>query len=127
MKIITTCFLILLICVYSGQLCFAQEEIVISNKLTQDDFVEALLTGAITSNCGMRGFPDHGATSLNPDTVIIKGINQNDHEATIHFMGRFKESIRTDEMPVVCEANLVRLESGEWIDSKNGSILKKNY
>jgi hypothetical protein len=103
----------------------AQEEIVTADKLTQGDIEEALLSGAITSNCGMRGFPDHGATSLNPDTVIIKGINQNDGEATIHFMGRFKESIRADEMPVVCEANLLRLDSGEWIDPNNGSILKK--
>jgi len=122
---ITTCFLVVLICLYSGQSCFAQEEIVTAEKLTQGDIEEALLSGAITSNCGMRGFPEHGATSLNPDTVIIKGINQNNGEATIHFMGRFKESVMADERPVVCEAFLQRLDTGEWMDPNNESILKK--
>jgi hypothetical protein len=112
-------------CLYSGQYCYAQDEIVTSDKLAKSDIESALLSGAITSNCGMRGFPDYGATSLNPDTVIIKGIYQNNGAATIHFMGRFKENIRADEMAVVCEANLLRLDSGEWMDPNNGSILKK--
>ena len=125
MKIITTCFFILSMCLYWGQYCYAQDEIVTSDKLAKDDIESALLSGAITSNCGMRGFPEHGATSLNPDTVIIKGIFQNDGAAKIHFMGRFLKSIRADEMTVVCEADLVRLDTGEWMDPNNGSILKK--
>ena len=125
MRTIAAFFLIALMLSYSGQYCFAQEEIVTADQLTQDDVEFALLSGAITSNCGMHGFPEHGATSLNPDTLIIKGIFQNDGTAKIHFMGRFLKSIRADEMPVVCEADLIRLKTGEWVDPNNGSILKK--
>ena len=72
----------------------------------------------------MSGFPDDGATSLNPDTVIIKGIFQDGSMATIHFMGRFKAGIHADERAAICEAELEHLDSGEWVDP-NGSILTK--
>ena len=127
MRIIAALFLIGFMMSYPVQNGFAQEEIVTAEQLTQSDIEYALLSGTITSNCGKRGFPDHGATSLNPDTIIIKGIFQKDGEATIHFMGKFKERIRADEMPVLCEAHLTRLESGEWVDFNNGRFLTKLY
>ena len=71
------------------------------------------------------GFPEHGATSLNPDTVIIKGIFQNENTARIHFIGKFKKNIRQDEMAVVCEEYLIRLDNGEWVDPNNDNILRK--
>ena len=125
MKITTTCFLIVLSCLYSVQLCLAQEQVVTAEKLTKEDVEKALLSGEITGNCSMRDFSGSSATSLNPDTVIIKGIYQKDGTAKIHFMGRVKRTIRADEIPVVCEADLERLESGEWMDPNNSSILKK--
>ena len=125
MKMAITCFLTAAVCLYSGPFCFAQGKTVTAEKLTQGDIKEALLSGAITSSCKMRGFSGSSATSLNPDTVIIKGIYQNDGKARIFFMGKFKKSIRADEMIMGCEANLVRLESGEWMDPDNGGILKK--
>jgi|GEM_PF-7072511 len=125
MKIIAAFFLIISICLYAGSNCFAQDETVTSDRLTIDDIDQALLSGAITSNCSLHGFPDQDAASLNPDTVIIKGIYQRDGEATIHFMGRFEKIIRADEAPVICEAHLQRLDSGEWLDPNNGYILEK--
>ena len=125
MRIITTVFWIVFMLCSSGQYCFAQEETVTAEQLTPGDVESALVSGVITSNCGMRGFPDDGATSLNPDTIVIKGIFQKEGEATIHFMGKFKKSIRDDEMPVVCEAHLTRLGSGEWVDFNNGRFLTK--
>ena len=124
MKVKAACFFVILMSFFSWQYCFAQDEIVTADKLTQDDVQNALLSGTIASNCGMSGFPEDGATSLNPDTVIIKGIYQDGNTANIHFFGRFKASIRTDERRVICESDLVHLESGEWVD-QNGSILKK--
>lgn len=124
MKRKATCFLMVLIFLLFWQNCFAREEIVIADKLTIDDIENALLSGAIASNCGMSGFPEHGATSLNPDSVIIKGIFQDGDAAKIHFMGRFKASIRADERAAICESDLMHLDSGEWVDP-NGSILKK--
>ena len=115
----------MLTCLYSGQLCFAQEQAVTAEKLTKDDVKKALLSGAITGNCSMKGFSGSSASSLNPGTVIIKGIYQENGSAKIHYMGRVKKSIRADEMPVVCEANLLRLDSGEWMDSTSGTVLKK--
>lgn len=126
MKFIATCSLIMSIFFYAGQFCFAQEGIVTAAKLTKGDVEKALLSGEITSKCQVRGLPDaSGAASLNPETVIIKGIYQKDGTAKIHFMGRFKKSIRADAMPVVCEADLQRLDSGEWMDSSSGALLKK--
>jgi hypothetical protein len=127
MRIIAAFFLIVFMLFFSGQYCFAQEETVIAEQLTKGDVESALLSGTITSNCGRRGFPDHGATSLNPDTIVIKGIFHKGNEATIHFMGKFKKSIRDDELPVVCEAHLTRLESKEWVDFNNGRFLTKTY
>jgi hypothetical protein len=124
MKITTTCFLIVLSCLYSAQLCFAQEKSVTAEKLTKGDVKKALHSGEIIGNCSMRGFSGSSVASLNPDTIIIKGIYQKDGEAKIHYMGRVQKSVRADEMPVVCEADLQRLDNGEWVD-RNGSILKK--
>lgn len=124
MKIPTTCFLIVLACLFSTHLCFAQGQAVTAAKLQRNDVKKALLTGEINGQCSMRGFSGSSAASLNPDTIIIKGIYQKDGEAKIHYMGRVQKSVRADEMPVVCEADLQRLNSGEWVDS-NGSILKK--
>ena len=125
MKIITTCFLIGLSCLYSVQLCFAEGQAVTAEKLTKDDVTNALLSGEITGNCSMRDFSGSSAISLNPGTVMVKGIYQKDGTAKIHFMGRVKSSIRADEIPVVCEADLDRLESGEWLDPNSGNILTK--
>ena len=125
MKLISACLLTVFICLTAWMSCLAQEKIVTADRLTRDDVENALLSGVITSNCGRRGFPNHGATSLNPDSLLIKGIFQKEGKATIHFMGRFKENIRADGMAVVCEAELQRLDSGEWMDPNNGSILKK--
>lgn len=127
MRILAAFFLIAFLFYFSGLSCFAQGETVIAEQLTQSDIEPALLSGAITSNCSMRGFPDHGATSLNPDSIVIKGIFQKNGEATIHFMGKFKKSIRDDELPVVCEAHLTRLESKEWVDYNNGRFLIKPH
>jgi hypothetical protein len=127
MRIITALFLIAFMLCFSGQYCFAQEETVTAERLTPSDIEPALLSGTITSNCGMRGFPEHGATSLNPESIVIKGIFQKDGEATIHFMGKFKKSVRADELPVVCEAHLTRLSSGEWVDLNNGKFLRKRH
>jgi len=125
MKIITTCFLLGLSCLYSVQLCFAEGQPVTSEKLTRADVTNALFLGEITGNCSMRDFSGSSATSLNPDTIIIKGIYQQDGTAKIHFMGRVKSSIRADEIPVVCEADLERLATGEWMDPNSGNILTK--
>jgi len=125
MKITTTCFLIVLSCLYSFQFCFAEGQPVTAEKLTKDDVTNALILGEITGNCSMRDFSGSSATSLNPDTIIIKGVYQTDGTAKIHFMGRVKSSIRADEIPVVCEADLERLENGEWMDPNSGIILTK--
>ena len=125
MKIATICFLIVFCCLYSVQLCVAEGQAVTAEKLTKGDVERALLAGEITGNCSMRDFSCSSATSLNPDSVIIKGIFQKDGTAKIHFMGRVKSSIRADEIPVVCEADLERLESGEWMDPNTGNILTK--
>jgi hypothetical protein len=125
MKMPTTCFLLVLSCLYSGQLCFAQEQSVTTEILTKGDVKKALLSGQITGNCRMGDFYGSGAASLNPGTIIIKGIYQKEGEAKIHYMGRVKKSVRDNEMPVICEADLVRLDTGEWMDPDTGSILKK--
>lgn len=125
MKIIITSFLLALVCLYSNNLSFAQQEIVIADKLTGSDIEGALLAGKISSNCGMRGFPEAGATDLNPDTIIIKTIYHAAGGAKIYFMGRFKEIFHAGEIAVLCEAYLERLESGEWFDPQNGRILTK--
>jgi hypothetical protein len=125
MKITTICFLLLVMCLSSAQFSFAQDQIVTAVKLTKDDVKKALLAGEITGNCRMRDFSGSSAASLNPGTIIIKGIYQKDGEAKIHFMGRVKKSVRANEMPVICEVDLVRLDSGEWMNPENGSILKK--
>ena len=93
--------------------------------LAKDDVKKALLSGEITSNCKMRDVSGHSAISLNPATVIIKGIYQKDGTAKIHFMGKMKKSMRSDEMVMGCEADLIRLDTGEWMDPKNGHKLKK--
>ena len=124
MKLASTCFFIVLICFSPGMVCFAQEETVTSDNLSREDIEQALFSGAIISNCGLHGFPEYGATSLSPDTVIIRGISQKGREAVIHFMGRFKATVRADERPVACEAYLQHLDSGEWVDP-NGVILKR--
>jgi hypothetical protein len=125
MKMAITCFLIIFVCLYSGRFCFAQEKTVTAEKLTPGDVKEALLSGAITSNCRMRGSSGSSAASLNPDTVIIKGIYQKDGKARIFFMGKVKKNIRANEMIMGCEANLVRLDNGQWMDPDNNGILKK--
>jgi hypothetical protein len=125
MKITTTCFLLLLMSLSSAQFSFAQEEIVTAVKLTKADVKKALLAGEIAGNCRMRDFSGPSAASLNPSTIIIKGIHQEGDTAKIHFMGRVKKSVRDNEMPVICEADLIRLDSGEWMDPDTGSILKK--
>jgi len=127
MRIIAALFLLAFMFCYSSQSCFAQGKTVTAEHLTPSDIEPALLSGTITSNCGMRGFPDKGATSLDPDSIVIKGIFQKDGEATIHFMGKFKKSIRADELPVVCKAHLTRLPSGEWVDFNNGKFLRKKH
>ena len=124
MKLKAACFFVVLMSLFSWQYCYAQGEIVTADKLTRDDVENALLSGTITSNCGMSGFPDDGATSLNPDTIIIKGIFQDGDTAKIHFMGKFKASIQADEKRVICESYLVHLDSGEWVD-QNGNKLTK--
>jgi len=125
MSKITAFLLTVFMLCFPGQYCFALEETITAEHLTQGDIEPALTSGTITSNCSMRGFPDYDATSLNPDSIVIKGIFQKDGEATIHFMGKFKKSIRADELPVVCEAHLTRLDSGEWVDFNNGRLLTK--
>ena len=123
MKIIS--LLIAVSCLFSGQLCFAKDKTVAADKLTRGDVKKALLAGEITSNCSMGDFTDADATLLNPGSIIIKGIHQDDYEATIHFMGKLKKNVRSDERAVVCEANLVRLDSGEWQDPETGNLLEK--
>jgi len=125
MKIATTIFFILLLSLYSFQLCFAQGKKVTAEKLTKGDVKKALLSGEITSNCGMLDISDPSATSLNPDTVKIRAIYQRNGKAKINFMGRLKKNVRTDEKVVICVADLVRLESGEWMDPNSGALLKK--
>ena len=118
--------LLLLGSLFTAQLCFAQQgQTVTAYTLTKGDINKALHAGEIIGNCSMGDFAGPSVASLNPDTIIIRGISQKDGTATIHFMGRVKKSIRANEMPVRCEANLVRLQSGEWADAQTGSILKK--
>lgn len=115
--------------VFSGllavQLCFAQGQPVTVGTLTKGDINKALHAGEITGNCTMRDFAGSSAASLNPNTIIIRGISQKDGKATIYFMGRVKRDVRADEMPVRCEANLQQLPNGEWVDAATGSVLKR--
>ena len=125
MKLIIAWLLTVFIFLCPSQLCFAGGKAVTADTLTREDVIRALLAGEITSNCRMGGVPDAGATSLNPGSIIIKGIFQDGYEATIHFMGRLKKSARSGGRPVVCEADLVRLNSGEWQDPDTGNILER--
>lgn len=124
MKKRTTFLLILLLVFLPGQLCFAGGKTVTADTLTRDDVIKALVSGEITSNCRLGGFPDVDATSLKPG-IIIKTIDQDGYEATIYFMGKLKKNVRSDERAVVCEAELVRLNSGEWQDPDTGNKLEK--
>jgi hypothetical protein len=108
-----------------GPFCFAQEEIVTAEKLTKSDVQKALRAGEISGDCRKRGFSGASAASLNTDTIIIKGIYQKDGTAKIHFFGRLKKGAHADEIAVICEADLIRLDSGEWMDPKNGNKLTK--
>jgi hypothetical protein len=125
MKKIILCFGAVLICLYSSQICFAKEKTVTAEKLTKGDVKKALLAGEITGNCRIKDVSESGTAPSDPDSIIINGIHQEDNIAKIFFMWKIKKSARTDEMTRDCRAVLKRLDSGEWMDSNSGTILKK--
>ena len=119
------CFLAVIICLYSSQLCFAKEKTVTAEKLTKGDVKKGILAGEITGNCRVKDVLDSDTAPVDPDSIKIQGIHQEDGIAKIYFMWKYKKNIDTVERLMECRAVLKRLDSGEWKDPRSGNILKK--